>query len=244
MKRYVLAVVMGVVILMGGAQAGAQDGWELEISPYVWFAGIEGDVTVGGQTASVDMDFGDLFDAVDAAFCTVVEAQNGQWFVGGQFDFIGLDSDNLDDAPQGGRVEMDSVIFTAGGGYTFDLPLEGSTIGIGVGVRHMNMDVELTIRGPVAVSQEGDKDLTDAVLILRPSLVINDRLRFNPAITIGAGDSDFTYDAWPNFQYRFNDRWHGRVGYRMLHYEIESDNEAVEFDGDFSGLFVAAGVTL
>ena len=75
-------------------------GWEFRVTPYAWAPSVNGDVTVRGQTADIDMSFWDLFDSGSsgaeldslAALMGYVEAQNGRWgiygdVVWGKFDF-------------------------------------------------------------------------------------------------------------------------------------------------------------
>ena len=81
----------------------------------------------------------------------------------------------------------------------------------------------------------------DAVVIVHPCFPFGGKWSFNPSFTLGAGDSDFTYELQPVFAYTFNERWAGRVGYRYLHYEVDGDHG--EFDGSFSGAIFGIGVT-
>jgi hypothetical protein len=41
----------------------AQSGWEFRFTPYAWAPSVNGDVTVRGQTADIDMSFWELFDS-------------------------------------------------------------------------------------------------------------------------------------------------------------------------------------
>ena len=80
----------------------AQTGWEFRVTPYAWAPSVNGDVTVRGQSADIDMSFWDLFDSGSsgaqldslAALMGYVEARNGRWgiygdVVWGKFDFSG-----------------------------------------------------------------------------------------------------------------------------------------------------------
>jgi hypothetical protein len=244
MKKVLVAIVC-MSVLVGAKAAHAQDeGWQFEITPYFWFAGAEGDVTMGGRTEEIERDSDELLEGVDARVSAIVSARHGRWFFGSQMDFSGRNSDNLDNHPEGARLELDSVFVSATAGYTFDVPLKkGATLGVGIGAQHMTMDLNVKSRGGAgSASVEASKEVTDLLLVLRPCMPITKRLSFNPTIAVGAGDSELTYDLWPNFQYHFSDTLAGRVGYRQLYYEIEGDN--VTFEGGFNGLFLGLGVTL
>ena len=80
----------------------APSGWQFRVTPYAWAPSVNGDVTVRGQTADIDMSFWDLFDSGSsgaeldslAALMGYVEARKGSWgiygdVVWGKFDFSG-----------------------------------------------------------------------------------------------------------------------------------------------------------
>ncbi len=80
----------------------AASGWEFRVTPYAWAPSVNGDVTVRGHTADIDMSFWDLFDSGNsgaeldslAALMGYVEARKGPWgiygdVVWGKFDFSG-----------------------------------------------------------------------------------------------------------------------------------------------------------
>jgi hypothetical protein len=82
--------------------AAASSGWQFRVTPYAWAPSVNGDITVRGQTADIDMSFWDLFDSGDsrakldslAALMGYVEARKGAWgiygdAVWGKFDFSG-----------------------------------------------------------------------------------------------------------------------------------------------------------
>jgi hypothetical protein len=75
-------------------------------------------------------------------------------------------------------------------------------------------------------------------------LQVSDRWRFNPIVSIGGGgDAEYINDLQPQFQIQNNERLAARFGYRLLHYELESNTKDNEFDGAFQGLLVGLGGT-
>jgi hypothetical protein len=80
----------------------ASSGWQFRVTPYAWAPSVNGDVTVRGQTADIDMSFWDLFDSGSsgaeldslAALMGYMEIRKGPWgiygdVVWGKFDFSG-----------------------------------------------------------------------------------------------------------------------------------------------------------
>ncbi len=78
----------------------ASSDWEFRVTPYAWAPSVNGDVTVRGRTADIDMSFWDLFDSGDSgaeldsllALMGYMEVRKGPWgiygdVVWGNFDF-------------------------------------------------------------------------------------------------------------------------------------------------------------
>ena len=65
--------------------------WQFRVTPYAWMPSVNGDVTVRGHTADIEMSFWDLFDSGSsgaemdslAALMGYVEAQKGPWSIYG-----------------------------------------------------------------------------------------------------------------------------------------------------------------
>jgi hypothetical protein len=68
--RIVLQVLLGFAVATGGGTAWAADGdpasWQVTVTPYIWAAGLSGDLTVRGVTASADASFIDILDNTDS----------------------------------------------------------------------------------------------------------------------------------------------------------------------------------
>jgi hypothetical protein len=62
------------------APAPAGSEWTFTIAPYLWAAGLQGDIGLfGRQPVHVDMSFGDIFDNLRFGGMVVGEAHNGTW---------------------------------------------------------------------------------------------------------------------------------------------------------------------
>ncbi|HNY80264.1 MAG: outer membrane beta-barrel protein [Sedimentisphaerales bacterium] len=238
MGMKVLATV-GVLLATASVVVAQQREWSFEVTPYFWAAGIEGDATVQGQDVDIDVGFDDLFDAVDAGGGLMTVAQRGSFVVFGQFDYVGMDTDQLDPAPAGGSIQTDSFFGAVAVGFQFKGPLKNSTIDLLGGLRYAWMNNDLEITG--GASGEDSLDILDGIVMVRPSVRLTERWRFNPTFAIGAGDSDLTWEVQPSVQYQFADHLALRVGYRRVHYDIEGDHGNA-FDAAFHG--VMAGLSL
>ncbi len=245
MKKSLLMLGGLLIAIVMTVPAHAQEkDWKFEVTPYLWMAGIEGDVTVGDTTLEADVGFSDILDAVDASFAFLSVTQYKQWVIWTQLDYMSLSTDNLDDPPPNSEINTDVIILTAAGGYQFSGPFgEGSTVDALIGIRYLGIDNEIEI-GPL--SADKSRNITDVVLVLRPSAILfketfKGRLRFNPTLSIGGGDSDLTYELQPQLQYQITEHFAGRLGYRRLFYDISGDR--ADFEATFHGLIVGIGGT-
>ncbi len=215
--------------------------WQVEITPYVWFAGVDGDVTARGRTVSPSIGFSDLFDATDVAGSFLVAGQYQRWVAFTQFDYVALNTSNLDNPPAQGEVDTHSTLATLAAGYQFDMPLRGSTVDLLLGARITYFDNTVKLNGIGEFS--GTKTIVDPVLMVRPSFRLTSWLRLNPTMAISAlGNSDWGYELQPHLQFQITDRIAARAGYRRLYYDYKGD--AVRFNGSMHGFILGLGVTL
>ena len=238
-------LIVAVALAVASTSAGAADNdWSLELTPYIWAAGIDGDITIRGHTGSIDLKFDDLIDAVDMAGAVLGIARYNRFVSWLQLDYVATDTDKLDtsEQPQGARFESDMSMGTLAFGYALTEPGAHHSLDLLLGVRFLELDNKLTI--DALGKFKHDNSYVDPVLIVAPSLHISDRWRFNPTVAIGGGgDAEFIYELQPQFQFQISERLAARFGYRLLHYQLESNTKDNEFDGAFQGLLVGLGGT-
>jgi hypothetical protein len=80
--RILRALGIAFLATMASTAARAQD-WEVQVTPYAWLSGLEGDAgTIPGLPAgSVDLSFGDILKDLDFAGMLMASARNGPWVV-------------------------------------------------------------------------------------------------------------------------------------------------------------------
>ena len=219
-------------------QAAESDTWKFELTPYFWGAGIDADVEVANRPAEIDASFSDIADNLDMTAAVLATAQYNAWVTWLQVDYLDLSSDL---SRVSGNLESKLTMATLGFGYQFQGWKKGQTFDVLLGVRNLKLDNELTLDTLGGFS--GDRDVTDAVIILRPSLQLSERWRFNPTLSYGSGDSESTYELQPQFQFQAWENAALRLGYRKLGYDIES-SRGNTFDGAFEGPFIGIGIML
>ncbi len=248
--RWAGLVVATWVTASALAMAEEPRGWQAEITPMAWIAGIEGTVTVDGQKTEFEKSASDLFDFVEFAGGLTGTVQYNRWVLRGQFDYFGMSTDALDveDRPQGGSLETDMVLTELGAGYQFNGWQEGQTFDLQIGLRSLHTENDLEVYGDGGGSHSKDSDLLDPLLALRGSVAILPSkikgLWFNAFAAIGGGgDSQLVYELQPQLQYRISKMFAARLGYRRVGWQVDSDQNQDELDFTLAGLILGLGVT-
>jgi hypothetical protein len=251
MGRYMnLAVVacMGAVLLTAlnvGAEEKTQ-GWKFEVTPYAWLAGLEGDVTINGEKTDFEKSFSDLFDYVELGASIRLGAEYNRFCIGALVDHISLNNDKLEVNGQPGVGSLDTKLLLTemAAGYRIDGWSEGQSYVLMLGVRNLKIENDLDVYGVGSFSR--DNNVTDCMLYVLPSIPMFPSkiqgLRFNPVLGIGAGDSDYVYELFPQVQYNFTDKVAGRLGYRKTGWKYTNDNNN-EMNLQIAGLIVGLGAT-
>jgi len=251
MKRKSLGMLTMAALLTTCVAGYAADkqGWSIEITPYIWAAGLEGDATINGHETEFEKEVGDLFDAMEVGGSLLTVVQYNRLLLWGQLDGFSLSTDELevDDRPEGGSLDTDLMLAELAVGVQIDGFAEGQTFDILVGARMTTLEAELTTFADGS-TQSSDVDMVDPMLVLRPSIPIFPSkikgLTFNPTVAIGGGgDSDLVFELFPQIQYQFADIFVARLGYRTVGYRfVGEENEDNELNIRLAGLTAGGGV--
>jgi len=251
MKLVVFGLVaMAMSLALSVASAEEPTGWQFEITPMAWIAGIEGTVTVDGQETDFDKSAGDLFDYVEFAGGVIGTVQYDRWIFRGQFDAFDLSTDALDveDRPEGGKLDSQMYLTGLAAGYQIDGWKEGQTFDLLVALRSLHTENDLVVYGEGGGEYSKDSDLTDPMVAVRGSIPIWPSkirgLRLNAMASIGGGgDSELVYELQPQIQYLITEHIAARLGYRRAGWRVESEKNDGKVDFSLAGLNFGVGVT-
>lgn len=243
---------------IGRAQTAAApgSGWTFDFTPYIWGAGMSGDVQGGAlPKVSVDMSFSDILDNLDAGLMGAFEARKGRWGV--LFDAIYMKLDDSGTASRAGpgpigatatasaELEVKQTMFAAAVAYR---TVEGGApIDVIGGLRYSKIDAEASINGSffaqtAAAVRSADKNWVDpyiGVRVLQP--IANHWTLVGYADIGGFGvGSDFTWQAIAGMNYEFSRTFAGKVGYRYL--SVDYDKDGFVYDMANSGLYLGLGI--
>jgi hypothetical protein len=245
-------LLAGALSLGLGAPAQAQDaattpagGWSFGLTPYIWFAGLKGDVATlaGLPPASVDASFSDIIDNADFAFMLAAEARRGQLGMVVDLSYLSISADATTPGPLFGDAEVESRTFFATVAGFYELAREGRiTLDALAGARVWYVDTEIDLGAGLlpARSVQDSKVWADPVVGLRGSVELGRGFTLAGAADIGGFGlaSDFTWQVLGTLGYRFNDWLSARAGYR--HLEVDYESDGFIWDVEMSGPIIGA----
>lgn len=251
-SRWVMGVALAVFLVVGPAPAVAQGGargpggWQFEVTPYAWLAGVSGDVgLLGAPPVSIDARFRDIVSDVDFAAMLLVEARRERWGV--LFDAFYLQASKGGDTPGPvfGRVDVETELGVIGPSITYRV-LENGPLALDVlgGARVWFADTELRFGGGVLPARRfRDNDTwADPVLGARLRGRLSERWFATLLADVGGFGlaSDLTWQAFAGVGYQISETWSAKLGYRALGVDYESDG--FTFDVIQHGFVLGVGI--
>src|SRR5271167_286047 len=131
-------------------EASTDQGLHVDITPYLWFAGLHGTAGALGREASVHADFGDIFNYLNIGAMGVVEVRYNRVIM--PFDFIWMKlSDNrslpVNDVTEGEsfKAKLTETLLTPKIGYRV---ADGKRVKVDAlfGVRYWHLATDLTLQ--------------------------------------------------------------------------------------------------
>jgi hypothetical protein len=242
--RIVLPFLLGLAVGGGGGPAWAADcgpdSWQVTVAPYLWAAGLYGDVTVRGVTASPDASFIDILESSDSLFGLQghVEVRRGR--LGGFVDVFYMKL-GVDDA---GRTQADieNRMWLVEFGLQYRVFETTGTEGRGgialdayAGGRYSDMEIDIDTRGTPSVNQGAD--WIDPIVGGQAIFGLTERFYILLRGDIGGFGvgSDFAWSALGLLGYRWQGaglEWAILAGYKALGQDYTSDSGARRFRWD------------
>lgn len=239
------------------ASSGVTDGWQFEVTPYLWAAGLKGDAELGNlPKINLDKSFSDILSKLDFGAMGSFEARKDRW----GFLFDGLYMKLSDSATATGTspnlpgasltVNADATIKESilSWGVAYRV-LNGSTpVDLIGGVRYVKIDVDASIGArlydPVAsigatVSRSGDKSFSDPYIGVRVVSPIADRWALMGYADTSGGGQTSTWQVAVGANYAYSKEVSVKLGYRYLN--IGYDKDAVHIDTKMSGPYIGVG---
>jgi hypothetical protein len=213
-------------------------GWRVSTSMYVWTTRLDGDITVHGNTAPVDIDFTDIFDNLDFCFMGLVEVGKGRWSFMTDLFYAKLSPSNSTRL-----ATFDTEIEQFIGNFAVFYRAyedERSRIDIygGARVNWMETDLDVRFRNGATLSTSGSKTWVDPIIGVRFNHDFTDKLFVRAVADVGGFNvsSDLTWQAMVALGYHLNDKVSVALGYRAIYTDYTSGD--ITYDVTSHGLLL------
>lgn len=223
-----------IVILCAAAAAPAQadEPWQFQIAPYVWAAGLEGDIATipGVPAASVDASFTDVLENLDAAFMIAGEAHNGRFGIFIDILYVDVEATGSVPGPLFSTAKLESQTFySTSAGFWRLWSNERASLDVMAGVRLWSIDTKLVLGAGIlpATTVSHNENWVDPLVGFKARGTLGGgRFFHSVGVLFGGFDvgSDYMWDVFGNLGYQWTDGFSTSIGYRYLTVDY-SDNE-------------------
>ncbi len=209
-------------------QAVDADKWQFQVTPYFWLVGLHGTAGVGNRTAGVDMNFGDVFDALNFFAMGTFEARKGRFFALTDVEYSSVSDENATPGPFFSTVDagFKLFIFDQEVGYRLYESDNGASVDVlgGIRVWRLKTDFEFGAGILPAVRIEGSRTWVDGVGGLRGKAPLSEKVFVTGKFDLGGGGSQFTWQAFGGLGYNIKPNIARIGGYRVLDVDYNKDN--------------------
>jgi hypothetical protein len=232
------SIFLALVLLAIPATASASD-WSWKFTPYAWLPTAGADVQVNDRTIFDDnVSIRDVLDDTDFAIFAHLEGRRGKLgvFADAVISDLGDEPRNfsLGPLPITAESDLELTIIDVGGVW---YPREDGGFGIHYGVRLIDIDQELDIRGVGSLPAdrriiELARTEVDGLVGFRYLSELAESWSFAFAADYSAGGSDGSYGGLLVFGYHFGsrDQYGFRFGYRYLEMELGDEDRTAKVE--------------
>ena len=201
--------------------------WEFDVTPYLWFASLKGDVSFLNQSVPTNVEFKDILDQLSFGAFVHFETHKGPWTIMTDLMYLKLKEDGkIGDTSITTKMETDQTIWELGGGYRIIKLEDYLKIDALLGMRYFGLKPTIDINGQNVLDKS--LDFVDPYIGVRFKSIngkwIN-AARFDIG-GFGVG-SEFSWKLNLLVGYQFSNRSSMYLGYQGYDVDYEGDNSFV-----------------
>jgi len=228
-----------------GPDAAAQSRWAVQVSPYLWAAGLSGNVTPfqGAPTLSINKSFSDLMNDLKIGGFVNVWARYDRLVFSLDAMYVNLGEVRAIPAIPGvaptpgltARVDNRQIVATLQSGYRV-LEMPDASLDALAGFRWWNLRTKASLQyDPYSFTTDAALSWVDPVIGLRGFYRLSDRFSTMVQADIGGfgAASKLTWQVLATVNYDVSDRVTASAGYKVLAVDYSSGGQV--FDAVLSG---------
>jgi len=235
--RTVLAFCLTLLTVPAFAQSA--DDWLFRLTPYLWFAGVKGDLSTvpGLPTAPIDVSSGDAFDDTEESFMLMFEARKRRH--GFLVDIFYSDVRQKEELVPEVRLKLKATSKNTmmSAAYLYELyKTQQATVDVFGGLRYWDVDTKLAFAGGLGVleglSVRNSESWADPLVGVKARIRLGESRFFLSGFLGGgggvSGGSDNFYDTSVNVGYQWTDAISTSLGYRV--FDVDYDHGSFVYD--------------
>ena len=209
--------------------------WEFDVTPYIWFSSIKGNVSFLNQTVPTELEFKDILDQLSFGALIHFETHKGPWTIMTDLVYLKLKEEGtIRDSPLTTKMETEQTIWELGGGYRIVKLQDYFEIDALLGMRYFGLKPRININQQKVL----DKSLNfvDPFVGVRFKAYNGKWIKAARFDVGGLGiGSEFSWKFDLLLGYEFSNRSSMFMGYQCYDVDYEGDNSFVYdvFTGGF-----------
>ena len=152
---------------------------------------------------SVDQSISDLLKYTNMGGSLLGNFSYNRTVIFGEADYFSLTTSELNNPPASSDATMKMYIYDVTGGWRFD-GQRGEYYDLMGGFRTVSMHGTIALNPntdlPNGFYASNTRNVTDAIIMFRPLVPLSENWAFSPTIDVGGGQSQLTYELWPQIQ--------------------------------------------
>jgi hypothetical protein len=228
--RPTLLVVIALNLVTLPAWAG--EGWNYRLTPYLWFAGLKGNVATipGSPTVPIDISPSQALEDTETGLMVMLDAKRGPHGLFADFLYTDVQSEEeLLPAPIGLSLRSVTKTTIVSAGYQYEVfRRDRAVVDVLAGARYWDIDTELRFgsgQGPLDGRKvTHDESWIDPMLAVKGRIPLGDsRFYVQGGASVGGFGvgSDLFYDLNGAVGYQWTPTIGSAIGYRMFDVDYE-----------------------
>jgi opacity protein-like surface antigen len=213
-----------------GQPSFQEDTWHVNVSPYLWLAGMNGTVALGAHEAQVNQSFTDIFQNLKFGVMGLSEVHRGRIGILTDLMYIHLGDEQA--IPLGGlpnTIDVKTTLNTFTLTPYFAYRIAGNkrgAIDFLTGGRYYHLGAKIAANAGLGggVSYSASNNWADFVEGGRFTLNVTPRIGAFLLGDAGGGGSVLTWQIATGVGYRWSKRWSTEFGYRKLYFNRQTNN--------------------
>jgi hypothetical protein len=227
--------------------AGADDNWHIGVSPYLWFAGVHGNVGAHGETASVHASAGDVLSHFNIGLMGAVEARKNHFVTTADFMWIKLSDDKSlpeigDEDADYIKAKMTETLLTPKVGYRLvnSEKLQADAL---VGIRYWHLGTNLSLQPNDFRNVSQSANWVDVVAGAKISMPLSPKAVITVLGDAGGGGASVDYQVAGLLGYKLKPNVILQAGWRYLDVNYRPSSSFV-YDVAQNGLLLGVTINL